>query len=163
MRGFATGPNADKAVYKDCKAGNGEATIDLNSPFANFVSALSLPAFAMQSPTALEKYQDDGADDPTTTDYSTAHPTGTGPFELDSWARGDRVTLKANPDYWGEKSTIDQLVVVAIADPKARATALENGEIDGFDLVGPADIQPLKDAGLPDRQPRRRSTCSTSA
>ena len=148
MRGFATGPNADKAVYKDCKAGNGEVTIDLNSPFANFVSALSLPAFAMQSPTALEKYQDDGADDPTTTDYSTAHPTGTGPFELDSWARGDRVTLKANPDYWGEKSKIDQLVFVAIADPKARATALENGEIDGFDLVGPADIQPLKDAGF---------------
>jgi peptide/nickel transport system substrate-binding protein len=148
MRGFATGPNADKAVYKDCKAGNGEVTIDLNSPFANFVSALSLPAFAMQSPTALDKYQDDGADDPTTTDYSTAHPTGTGPFELDSWARGDRVTLKANPDYWGEKSKIDQLVFVAIADPKARATALENGEIDGFDLVGPADIQPLKDQGF---------------
>jgi peptide/nickel transport system substrate-binding protein len=148
MRGFATGPNADKAVYKDCKASDGEVTIDLNSPFANFVSALSLPAFAMQSPTALKKYQDDGADDPTTTDYSTAHPTGTGPFELDSWARGDRVTLKANPDYWGEKSKIDQLVFVAIADPKARATALENGEIDGFDLVGPADIQPLKDAGF---------------
>jgi peptide/nickel transport system substrate-binding protein len=112
------------------------------------VAALSLPAFAMQSPTALDKYQDDSADNPTTTDYSTAHPTGTGPFMLDSWKRGDRVTLKANPDYWGEKATIDTLVFVAIDDPKARATALQNGEIDGFDLVGPADIQPLKDAGF---------------
>ena len=149
MRGFATGPNKDKALYKSCTAEDPSTVkVELNSPFAAFVSAMSLPAFSMQSPTALKKYQDDGADDPTTTDYSTAHPTGTGPFEFDSWKRGDRVTLKANPDYWGEKSKISTLVFVAIDDPKARATALQNGEIDGFDLVGPADIQPLKDAGF---------------
>ena len=118
MRGFATGANADAALYKSCEAGDGEATSTLNQPFANFPSALSLPAFSMQSPTALEKYQDDGADNPTTTEYSTAHPTGTGPFMLDSWERGDQVTLKANPDYWGEKAKIDSLVFVAIAEPK---------------------------------------------
>ena len=37
---------------------------------------------------------------------------------------------------------------VAIDDPKARADALENGEIDGYDLVGPADIEPLEDDGF---------------
>ena len=39
-------------------------------------------------------------------------------------------------------------MVVAIDDPKARADALTNGEIDGFDLVGPADLGPLEDAGM---------------
>jgi peptide/nickel transport system substrate-binding protein len=155
MRGFATGPNASKALYKSCEAGNGKVTISLNKPFAGFVSALSLPAFAMQSPTALKKYQDDAASNPTTTDYSTAHPTGTGPFVLESWKRGDRVTLAPNKDYWGDKAKISKLVFVAIDEPKARATALQNGEIDGFDLVGPADVQPLKDAGFQvvNRQP----------
>lgn len=148
MKGFATGPNADKATYKSCTPGDGTATVELNAPFAGFVSALSLPAFSMQSPSALDEYQDDAADNPTTTEYSTAHPTGTGPFVFDSWERGDRVTLKANPDYWGEKAKLDELVFVAIGEPKARATALENGEIDGFDLVGPADIAPLEDAGF---------------
>jgi peptide/nickel transport system substrate-binding protein len=148
MRGFATGKTSSAAVYDSCTAGDGTATIKLKKPFAGFISAMSLPAFGMQSPTALKKYQNDGAANPTTTDYSTAHPTGTGPFMLDSWKRGDRVTLKANPNYWGQKASISTLVFVAIADPQARATALKNGEIDGFDLVGPADVQPLKDAGF---------------
>lgn len=148
MRGFATGPTSKDALYKSCTAGEGTATIELNEPFAGFVSALSLPAFSMQSPTALEEFQDDASENPTTTEYSTAKPTGTGPFVLDSWERGDRVTLKANPDYWGDKAKLDTLVFVAIDDPKARATALQNGEIDGFDLVGPADIEPLKSAGF---------------
>jgi peptide/nickel transport system substrate-binding protein len=137
------------AIYDSCTAdGEDKVTIKLTAPFAGFVSAMSLPAFSMQSPTALKKYQDDAAQNPTTTEYSTKHPVGTGPFEFGSWERGKQVTLKANPDYWGEKSKLDKLVFVAIDDPKARATALQNGEIDGFDLVGPADIEPLKNAGF---------------
>jgi peptide/nickel transport system substrate-binding protein len=148
MRGFATGPESDAALYKSCTPGDGTATIELNSPFAGFVAALSLPAFSMQSPTALEEYQNDAAENLNTTDYSTGHPTGTGPFKFDSWERGDRITLAKNEDYWGEVAQLDQLVFVAIDEPKARATALQNGEIDGFDLVGPADIAPLEEAGF---------------
>ncbi|HZJ06768.1 MAG TPA: ABC transporter substrate-binding protein [Nocardioidaceae bacterium] len=149
FRGFATGPRADAALYESCTAdGEDKATIKLTEPFAGFVPAMSLPAFSMQSPAALEKYQDDAAADPRTTEYSTARPTGTGPFTLGSWERGKQVTLEANPDYWGEKAKVDEAIVVAIEDPKARATALMNGEIDGFDLVGPADIEPLEEAGF---------------
>jgi peptide/nickel transport system substrate-binding protein len=149
MRGFATGPTADAALYKSCTPGEGTATIELNEPFAGFVSALSLPAFSMQSPTALEEFQDDAADNPTTTEYSTAEPTGTGPFAIDTWDRGNQVVLTRNDDYWGDTpASLDELIFVAIDDPKARADALTNGEIDGFDLVGPADIAPLEDEGF---------------
>lgn len=150
FRGFATGDRADEAIYDSCQADDQAktATIKLKKPYAGFVSAMSMPAFSMQSPTALKKYQDDGADNPRTTDYSTAHPVGTGPFEFSSWERGKQITLKANPDYWGQKASIDKAIVVAIDDPKARADALQNGEIDGYDLVGPADIKPLQDAGF---------------
>ncbi len=149
FRGFATGPDADSALYSSCEAtGDAEVEITLNEPFAGFISALSLPAFSMQSPTALEEYQDDAAANVLTTEYSTAHPTGTGPFEFSSWDRGNSVSLSRYDDYWGEAALVDEVRVVPIADPKARATAVENGEVDGADLIGPADIAPLEDAGM---------------
>ncbi|MDQ3273451.1 MAG: ABC transporter substrate-binding protein [Actinomycetota bacterium] len=148
FRGFATGPLAEAAIYDACETnGEFEATVTLKEPFAGFVPAMSLPAFSMQSPTALEKYNADKGD-PRKSAYATAHPTGTGPFVFESWERGEAVTLAANEDYWGEVPNIDKAVVVAIAEPQARATALENGDIDGFDLVGPADLAPLEEAGF---------------
>ncbi|MCD4535309.1 ABC transporter substrate-binding protein [Nocardioides sp. cx-169] len=149
FRGFATGENSKAAVYDSCTAdGDATATIVLKKPFAGFIAALSLPAFSMQSPSALEEFQDDAAENPRNTEYSTAHPTGTGPFVFEAWNREENVTLARNDDYWGEKAKIDKAVVVAIDDPKARADALTNEEIDGFDLVGPADLGPLEDAGM---------------
>ncbi len=149
FRGFATGPDADAAVYESCSADDElTATINLAQPFAGFIAALSLPAFSMQSPTALEKYQDDAAGNPRNSEYSTERPTGTGPFTLDSWDRGQQVTLARNDDYWGETALVDEAVVVAIEDPTARADALRSGEIDGYDLVGPADVAPLEEEGF---------------
>ena len=149
FRGFKTGDRADEAIYDSCTADSAtEATIKLKKPFAGFISAMSMPAFSMQSPTALKEYQEDGAQNPRTTEYSTAHPVGTGPFTFGQWERGKQITLEANDDYWGEKPAIDQAIIVAIDDPKARADALANGEIDGFDLVGPADIKSLQDQGF---------------
>jgi peptide/nickel transport system substrate-binding protein len=149
FRGFAEGPKAGDGIYESCTAdGDDKVTIELNKPFAGFIAALSLPALSMQSPTALEKYQDDGAENVNTTEYSTAHPTGTGPFQFESWDRGNRVTLSRFDDYWGEAAQVDTAVVVSIEDPKARATAVETGEVDGADLIGPADIEPLEEAGM---------------
>ncbi|HSE72498.1 MAG TPA: ABC transporter substrate-binding protein [Nocardioidaceae bacterium] len=149
FKGFATGDRKDAATYESCTPdGEDKVTVKLQKPFAGFISAMSLPAFSMQSPAALEKYQDDASANPRTSEYSTAQPTGTGPFTLGAWERGKEISLEANPDYWGEKAKIDTVKIVAIDDPKARATALQNGEIDGFDLVGPADIAPLEEAGF---------------
>ncbi|MFZ5846084.1 MAG: ABC transporter substrate-binding protein [Actinomycetota bacterium] len=149
FRGFAEGPKAGQGIYDSCTAdGDDKVTIKLNSPFAGFIAALSLPALSMQSPTALQEYQDDAAPNVNTTEYSTAHPTGTGPFQFESWDRGNQVSLTRFDDYWGEKAKVDTVRVVAITDAKARATAVQNGEVDGADLIGPADIAPLEDAGM---------------
>jgi peptide/nickel transport system substrate-binding protein len=40
------------------------------------------------------------------------------------------------------------VIIRTISDPKARTQELQSGSIDGYDLVGPADVQPLKDAGF---------------
>ena len=149
FRGFATGDTADAAIYDSCTADDETtATIALKAPFAGFISALSLPAFSMQSPTALEADQDDAAENPRQTTYSAGAPVGTGPFKFDSFSAGENVTLVRNDDYWGEVAQLDRVIIVAIDDPSARAAALRAGDIDGYDLVGPADLTGLEEEGF---------------
>ncbi|HEY1133315.1 MAG TPA: ABC transporter substrate-binding protein [Nocardioides sp.] len=150
FRGFSTGPTAESAIYAGCTAdADLTATVSLDAPFAGFIAAMSLPAFAMQSPTALEEYQDDASESVLTTAYGTEHPTGTGPFEFASWNQGSgEVRLTPYGDYWGEQAKIDEVAIVEIDTARGRAEALRNGEIDGFDLVGPADVESLADDGF---------------
>ena len=151
FRGFKTGKTG--GIYAGCDAASPtEATIRLNSPFAAFVQAMTLPAFSMQSPAAMEQYDADNTtgtvDDTRFSTYATEHPTGTGPFKFDKWERDQAVTLKANPDYWGDKAKVETVIIRTISDPRARVQELEAGSIDGFDLVGPGDVQALKDKGF---------------
>lgn len=151
FKGYAENP-AD-AVYKSCTPeGDYSVTIDLNKPFAGFVASLSLPSFAMQSPSALKDFGADevsgSAEAPVLSEYAMGHPVGTGPYQFDEWAPGEQVSLKAYGDYWGEAGQIDEIIFRTIDDPTARRQALESGSIDGYDLVGPADTQALEDDGF---------------
>ncbi|MBK8447148.1 MAG: ABC transporter substrate-binding protein [Micropruina sp.] len=153
MRGFKTGDNAADALYKNCEATSPtEVTINLNSPFVHFPDAMTLPAFSMQSPTALKKFNADNTsgteDDPRFSEYATEHPTGTGPFVFESWDRGQQVKLKRNDNYWGEKAKVSEVIIRTISDSKARTQELQAGNIDGYDLVAPADQATLKSGGF---------------
>jgi peptide/nickel transport system substrate-binding protein len=155
FKGYKNSDNPDLkgGIYGGCKADSpSQATVTLTKPFAGFVQALSLPAFSMQSPTALKKYDADNVsgteNDPRFSQYATAHPTGTGPFQFESWERGQKVTLKRYDGYWGEKAKLDTVVIRTIADGNARLQALRNKEIDGYDLVAPGDIDGLKKDGF---------------
>jgi peptide/nickel transport system substrate-binding protein len=138
--------------YKSCQAeGDSTAVVTLNGPMPEFISALTSPSLAIQSPTALEKYSadevqgDEGA--PIMPAYATEHPTGTGPFKFESWNRDQEIRVSAYEDYWGEKGQIQNVIFPVISDPTARRQALQSGDIDGYDLVSPADRDSLKEAG----------------
>lgn len=150
FRGFADKP--ENAVYESCDAvSDTEVTINLKEPFAGFIASLSLPAFAMQSPAAMEEFGADEmsgtAEAPVMSEYAQSHPTGTGPFKFDSWSVGQDVKLTAFEDYWGEQGQVTDITFRVIEDPVARRQSLEAGDIDGYDLVAPADTQALADAG----------------
>lgn len=55
---------------------------------------------------------------------------GTGPYTLQQWRQGAQLTLKANPDYWGEKATTATVNFKFIPDPRAGANALKDGSLD---------------------------------
>lgn len=150
--GFSDG--VTPSLYGGCEAADeNTAVITLTAPSAAFLSGLAVSAFVIASPDALTTYEADkvgGTDDAPTFDgtFGFEHPIGTGPFKFESWAPGDKLTIVRNDGYWGEKALLDKVIFKPIADGPARRTALETGEIQGYDLVDPADAAALAAAGF---------------
>ena len=153
--GFAqTDPESgapEETLYQSCEATDEQtAVITLTKPSATFIPALAQQAFSIASPSALTEFEADagtvdadGVFQPSGT-FGTEHPIGTGPFQFDSWIRGDRLVLTRYDDYWGEPAKIDELIIRPIADNAARLQALQTGEIQGYDLVEPQDIPTIE-------------------
>ncbi|PWI07477.1 ABC transporter substrate-binding protein [Streptomyces sp. NWU339] len=157
MGGFAK--NEDKetpeANYKSCTAKDeNTAVIEVKEPSANLPGGFSLNALAIHSPKAIEEYKKQDAsakgDAITYPKYSQEAGTvaGTGPYKITKWNKGNKeVSLERFDDYWGEKAKIKNLVFRTISDEQTRRQALQAGDIDGYDLVAPADVTTLEKQG----------------
>ncbi|MGY1709413.1 ABC transporter substrate-binding protein [Geodermatophilus sp. SYSU D00758] len=151
--GFASTPDVPN-IYESCEATDeNTAVIRLTQVTSKFPAALALPAFSIQSPTALQEYDADnlsGSEDALSySEYALNHPTGTGPFRFESWDRGNgEVTIVRNEDYWGEPALLDEIIFRTIPDGNTRRQELQAGSIDGYDFVSPADYQTLEDDGF---------------
>lgn len=138
------------SLYDSCTVdGSQEVTLRLKMRLTGFLQALTLPAFAISSPAALEK----GTANTLNQTFSgnkvskyALHPVGTGPFTFTSSGPGT-VTMTANPKYWGEKGQIHKLVFTTYEEPETRLAALEDGTLDGFDPVTPSNFDKLVKAG----------------
>ena len=73
----------------------------------------------------------------------TRNPIGTGPFALDSYVSGDRISLTANTDYWGGAPEIGGVEFRFISEGSTALTALRGGEIDWTDSVPVQQVQGL--------------------
>ncbi|MFJ3904648.1 ABC transporter substrate-binding protein [Streptomyces sp. NPDC090025] len=158
MGGFAKNENPEtpKANYKSCTVKDANtAVIEVNEPSANLPGGFSLQALAIHSPKALKEYAKEQAtakgDAITYPKYSQEAGTvaGTGPYKITKWNKGNKeVTLTRFDDYWGEKAKIKNLVFRTLDTEEGRRQALQAGDIDGYDLVAPADIKTLEAAGF---------------
>ncbi|MFH8618785.1 ABC transporter substrate-binding protein [Streptomyces sp. NPDC017979] len=61
----------------------------------------------------------------------TTKPVGTGPYVLADWSRGEKITFKANPKYWGGAPEVKKFTMAVIKDDDVRATRLRAGDLDG--------------------------------
>lgn len=137
-------------LYRSCTAkGPYKAVIKLRRKAGTFLPSLVISSFAMQSPKAMRQYGADqgelrnGTFVPTGT-YGFQHPTGTGPFKFKSWTVGEKVELVRNDSYWGTKPKITRLIIRPIADATARLQALQNGEVNAYDLAAPQDVSTIR-------------------
>jgi len=72
-------------------------------------------------------------------------PVGTGPFALDTWARGESITFKAYDGYWGDKPAYDTLVFRWATEGAQRLLELQSGTVDQITNPSPDDYDTIKD------------------
>ena len=133
-------------LFRSCtRKGPYKVVIKMTRKSGTFFASLVVSAFAMQSPKAMALYGADqgelrnGTFVPTGT-YAFQHPTGTGPFKFKSWTIGEKVELTRYDSYWGDKAKIDRLIIRPIGTTTGRLQALQNGEVNAYDLAAPQDI-----------------------
>jgi len=76
-------------------------------------------------------------------DITTA-PVGTGPFSVTGYSSGDRITLAANPDYWGGAPSLAGVEYRFISEPATALAALKAGDIDWTDVVPAQQVADLQ-------------------
>ena len=110
----------------------------LTEPDSALLESLSQVWLAMESPTALERSQDENC----------ATPVGTGPFRVDSWVKQNAITLVRNDDYVSPPADadhsgpayLDKVIWRFIPDSASRYAALQSGEVDVIDNAQPDTI-----------------------
>lgn len=94
--------------------------VTLNQPYSSFLYSL----FCFSAVVPNGAFEEGG-------DYNfEEHPIGTGPWMFESYVPGDKVVLKANPDYYLGKPAYDTLECRIMSDASAVTVALETGELD---------------------------------
>ncbi len=71
-------------------------------------------------------------------------PVGTGPFSFVSYQKDAVIRFKKNPDYFGEKALVDDLVYAITPDATARYAKLKAGECHINAYPRPADLAEMQ-------------------
>jgi peptide/nickel transport system substrate-binding protein len=67
--------------------------------------------------------------------YDALDGVGSGPFVLDKFQKGQFARFKANPNYYGGKPAVDNVVLRIFNNPDAMVAALKTGELDAAEDV----------------------------
>ncbi|WP_209517778.1 ABC transporter substrate-binding protein [Streptomyces syringium] len=109
------------AIDRVTADGDDTVVFRLKYPYAPFAERTVLPI----APEHAAKGQDVNSGS-----FNT-RPIGTGPYVLTGWSKGEKLSFKANPAYWGGEPKIKKLTMAIIKDDDIRATRLRSGDLDG--------------------------------
>lgn len=118
---------------KDVQATDTQVVITLKEPCAPFLFDLANFNMIVYSKAHYDKVGDEGL---------LTQPLGTGPYKLESWNRGQDLTLVANEHYWqpGYPKT-PKVIYKFISDDNTRVMQLQSGQIDVINDL-PASLTP---------------------
>ncbi len=108
--------------------------VKLNEPWVTYPMSLATQLGVVADPDWLES--NDGL-----------KPIGTGPFALDSWQIGNKLTVKKNPNYWRKDKDgtpypyLDSVEFRVITDSDSRGNALRAKDIDMMQSFSGLQVQ----------------------
>ena len=128
---------AGSFVKSVTKQGDYTVIFTLNKSVTAFPALIGSYYFGIASPTAVKKQG---------SKYGTpaGGAVGTGPFVFQSWKAGDRLTMKGNTAYWGQKAKVDQLIFRFIKDPSQRLNEVKAGTVDFASNLNPEAVNQIK-------------------
>lgn len=100
----------------------------MTEPYAPLIAILA-------STFVVPKHILEHAPDPNNTPFNN-NPIGTGPFMWEERVAGDHITLRANPNYFGEGPYLERIVFKYVPDLNALYTQFKTGAIDYIGIQG---------------------------
>ncbi len=110
----------------------------LTKPNAPIIANLAMDFATIQSAEYADYLMQKG-----TPEQFDQIPVGTGPFSFVAYQKDAVIRFKANPDYWGGKPKIDDLVYAITPDPTARYAKLQANECQVMIAPNPADLEAM--------------------
>jgi ABC-type transport system substrate-binding protein len=111
-------------------------TIKQKAPNVPFLTYLAVPYHKIISRDVIEKEGD-----------AQTTMIGTGPFTLESWAKGTKAVFKKNPEYYKKAQGLpylDGVEITGVIEPAARTAAFRAGETDLIRFENPTELDPVK-------------------
>lgn len=71
--------------------------------------------------------------------------TGNGPFMFEEYRPGDRIVLKANPDYYGGKPKLARVIQKIVPEATQRILLIKRGEVDMIMIPPVKELDALKE------------------
>ncbi|HRW94043.1 MAG TPA: glutathione ABC transporter substrate-binding protein [Thermotogota bacterium] len=93
----------------------------LHFPFGAFLHYLAHTASLIVSPLSIDNYRDDIG-------KLGRNPVGTGPFVFGSWDTGEKISLKANLDYWKGRPSLDSILFRIVPEDITRVMQVQSGD-----------------------------------
>ncbi len=124
-RRFMDGKSADVSGIKT--PGAHRLVIELSAPFGPFLGLLAMPGAYIVPKEEVKKYGTHFSD----------RPVGTGPFILERWEHGSRITLRANPDYFGGAPRVAGITYRVIPEELTSVAEFERGNLDALNVPAP--------------------------
>jgi peptide/nickel transport system substrate-binding protein len=75
-------------------------------------------------------------------------PPGTGPFKFKAWIPGQEFEVARHNEYWGGAPYLDGIRFRVIIESTSRAAAIQAGDLDVTERLGPTFVQRIKSGGL---------------
>lgn len=72
---------------------------------------------------------------------------GSGAYQFVEWKPGERLVIKANPGYWGQKAKLEQVTLRPISEAAARLVELQAGSADLISPVPPLQYSQVEGTG----------------